>query len=80
MVTVIFLIVPYLIFSNYFVCLAFTLVNALLVILLFNYYISVAKDLSFRRRFFEMAAISLGVAAFTFGLGFLIRSLLGMEA
>lgn len=79
-ITVIFLIVPYLIFSNYFVCLAFTLVNALLVILLFNYYISVAKDLPFRRRFFEMAAISLGVAAFTFGLGFLIRSLLGMEA
>ena len=64
-ITVIFLITPYLIFSNYFVCLAFTLVNALLVILLFNYYISVARDLPFRRRFFEMAAISLGVAAFT---------------
>ena len=64
--TVLFLIFPYLIFDSYFVCLGFTIINAILVIFAFNFYISVAKDLSFKRRFIEMVSISLGVAAFTF--------------
>jgi hypothetical protein len=33
----------------------------------------VAKDLSFRKRFFEMAPVTLGIAALTFAIGFLIR-------
>ncbi len=77
--TVLLLIVPYLLFPHYLVCLAFTLALAILVILVFNYYISVAKDLPFRRRFAEMAAISLGVAALSFGIGYLIRLFLGIE-
>jgi len=40
---------------------------------------SVAKDAPFRRRFLEMAAVSLGVAGLSFILGYLIRSLLGVE-
>ena len=77
--TVLLLILPYLLLSNYLLCLAITMALAILVILVFNYYISVAQDLPFRRRFLEMAAISLGVAAITFGIGWLIRVFLGIE-
>ncbi len=77
--TVTILILPYLILGNYYLCLAVALVSAVLIIAIFNYYISVAKDAPFRRRFFEMAFLSLGVAALSFILGFFIRSALGVE-
>jgi VIT1/CCC1 family predicted Fe2+/Mn2+ transporter len=56
-----------------------TLVCTVLIIALFNYYISVAKDVPFGRRFFEMAGLSLGVAAFSFLIGLLIRTFLGID-
>jgi VIT1/CCC1 family predicted Fe2+/Mn2+ transporter len=71
--TVFFLIFPYLLFTNLYVCLGFTILNAIVVIFIFTFYISVAKDIPFRKRFLEMASISLGIAALTFGIGFLIR-------
>ena len=77
--TVVVLILPYLLFTNYFLCLAMTLSFAILVILFFNYYIAIAKDLNFRKRFWEMFTISMGVAAFTFGIGYLIRVFLGVD-
>src|SRR5574341_1382241 len=77
--TVIFLVLPYLLVSNYLICLAWTLAHAILIIALFNYYISVARDLPFRRRFAEMTAISLGVAILSFVIGNLIRRLFGIE-
>ncbi len=78
-ITVALLIMPYLIFANYLVCLSLTLFIAILIIFGFNYYISVAKDLNFKRRFAEMAIISLGVSAITFGIGFLVRNALGID-
>ena len=78
-VTVIALILPYLIFSNYLVALGFTLLNAILVIALFNYYISVTKDLNFSQRFFEMAVISLGVAMISFLVGFVVNQFFGLD-
>jgi VIT1/CCC1 family predicted Fe2+/Mn2+ transporter len=77
--TVLFLIFPYLLFENYFVCLGFTGINAVLVILIFNFYVSVAKDLDFKKRFLEMVSISLGVALLSFFIGFLVRIFLGVE-
>ena len=77
--TVAVLILPYLIFENYYVCLALTLVGAVSIIAVFNYYISVAKDQPFRQRFFEMAGLSLGVATLSFVLGYFIRTALGVE-
>ena len=71
--TVILLILPYLLVTNYFICLALTLSIALLIILFFNYYISIAKDFSFKKRFWEMAILSFGVAAISFGIGYVIR-------
>jgi len=78
-ITVFLLILPYLLLENYFVCLALTLVIAVLIILFFNYYISVAKDLNFRKRFGEMAILSLGVAALTFGISYFVRMFFGVE-
>lgn len=77
--TVFFLIIPYLLLENYYLCLACTLTGAVLIIAFFNYYISVAKDVPFRRRFLEMAFLSLGVAGFSFFIGYLIRTLLGVD-
>lgn len=78
-VTVMLLVLPFLLISNYFVSLGLTLAIAVLIILFFNYYVAVAKDMDFRRRFLEMAGLSLGVAALSFGIGWLIRVVLGIE-
>lgn len=77
--TVLFLILPYLLITNYLISLVLTITAAVLIIFIFNFYISVAKDLNFRKRFLEMAAISLGVALLSFGIGYLIRVFLGIE-
>lgn len=77
--TVIFLILPYLVIQNPFVSLAMTLTVAVLIIFFFNYYISVAKDLNFKRRFLEMAVISLGVAGISFLIGVLVKTFIGIE-
>jgi VIT1/CCC1 family predicted Fe2+/Mn2+ transporter len=78
-VTVLTLIAPYLFIKNYYVCLAWTMTTAVLIIALFNYYVSVAKDEPFQRRFVEMSALSLGVAALSFMVGYGLRSVLGIE-
>jgi VIT1/CCC1 family predicted Fe2+/Mn2+ transporter len=78
-ITVTLLIMPYLLFTNYYLDLAIALVTAVLIIAVFNYYISVAKGESFRTRFMEMAGLSLGVAAFSFVIGYFIRIWLGVE-
>ena len=79
-VTVVILITPYLILSNYYVSLGIALAAAIMIIFAFNYYVSVAKVLPFRKRFLEMAGLSLGIAAFSFGIGFILRVLFGVEA
>ena len=78
-ITVTILILPYLILDNYYLCLAVALTSAVLIIAVFNYYVSVAKDEPFRSRFLEMASLSLGVAALSFILGYFIRSALGVN-
>lgn len=78
-VTVILLVLPYLLFENYILDLAITLTIAVLIIAVFNYYISIAKGEPFRARFLEMAGLSLGVALISFVIGFFIRQWLGIE-
>ncbi len=77
--TVFLLILPYLLFENYFFNLAWALVTAVIIIAIFNYYISVAKDEPFRERFLEMAGLSFGVAIFSFAIGYFIRIWLRIE-
>ena len=77
--TVFFLISPYFLIPDYFLALAVTIINAVIVIFVFTFYTSVAKDLPFRKRFFEMAAISLGIAGLTFLIGIAMRIFLGIN-
>jgi len=78
-ITVLFLIFPYLILTNLYLCLIITVLNAILIIFIFTFYISIAKDIPFRNRFLEMALISLGIAALTFCIGYVIRIFLNVE-
>lgn len=77
--TVIVLIFPYLILPNYYLSLVIALVAAIVIIFAFNYYISVAKDVPFRHRFLEMAGLSMGVAGFSFAIGFVLRILFNVD-
>jgi VIT1/CCC1 family predicted Fe2+/Mn2+ transporter len=78
--TVSLLVLPYLLSpETYLLDLVIALTTGVIIIAVFNYYISVAKDESFRERFVEMAVLSLSVAAFSFGIGYLIRLWLGIE-
>ncbi|HHL39382.1 MAG TPA: rubrerythrin family protein [Deltaproteobacteria bacterium] len=77
--TVVFLILPYLMLADYRLCLALTVTNAMVVIVLFTFYVSVARGLPFWSRFSEMAALSLAVTVVSFGIGLAVRALLGVE-
>jgi vacuolar iron transporter family protein len=78
---VILLVLPYLLFDSehYLWALATMIVIVLLIILVFTYYVSVAQDLPFKKRFMEMATISISVAAIAFVIGLLVKQLLGIE-
>jgi VIT1/CCC1 family predicted Fe2+/Mn2+ transporter len=77
--TVIILILPFLLVDEALSAYAVTLTAAIVVIVLFTFYTAVARDLPFWRRFIEMAAISLGIAAISFGIGILVRTFLNVE-
>jgi vacuolar iron transporter family protein len=79
LITVVLLILPFLLFTSKFIALGTTLATAILIIFLFNYYISTAKDLNFKARFLEMTMISMGVATFSFFVGYLLKMLLGVD-
>jgi VIT1/CCC1 family predicted Fe2+/Mn2+ transporter len=76
---VIVLVLPFVTLRNAFLSLGISIAFALVMILMFTFYISVAKELPFRRRFLEMALISLGVAAFSFGVGMVLRLFFSVE-
>jgi VIT1/CCC1 family predicted Fe2+/Mn2+ transporter len=78
-IAVFILILPFFLLDNYYLSLTWAISDAILVILLFTYFVSVAKDLPFGRRFLEMALISLGVAAISFGIGYAVKLFLGVE-
>jgi vacuolar iron transporter family protein len=78
-VTVALLILPYLLVDNEIVALAIALATSVLIIAVFNFYTSVAQNKKFWKHFLEMAGLSLGVAAFSFLIGFLIRNWLGVD-
>ncbi|WP_203527961.1 VIT1/CCC1 transporter family protein [Clostridium thermarum] len=78
---VILLVLPYLLSprDNYIQALIIMLVIVVLIIFVFTYYISVAKDLPFKKRFVEMAVISLSVAALSFLVGIVVKHFLGID-
>ncbi len=78
-VTVALLITPYFLFANVFVALAVTLAVAVLVILAYTFYTSVARQQRFWARFVKMTVISLGVAGVSFLVGLGVHAWLGVS-
>jgi VIT1/CCC1 family predicted Fe2+/Mn2+ transporter len=79
LITMALLILPYLVFHHIYLALVVMLADALMVISIFNFYISVARNLSFKTRVGEMILISLGISGLTFAIGSLIRSYFGIN-
>ena len=82
LLVVIILIAPYLLIksSNILLPLSVTLIFAVIIIFLFTYYTTIAKNTPFLRRFIEMAGLSLIVALFTLILGFVANAAFGISA
>ena len=77
--TVILLVFPFFLLKNQYFSLAITLLIGLSIIGLFTFFVSVVKEVSFKKRFLEMALISLSVAAISFGIGLLIKNVFGIQ-
>jgi len=73
------LIIPFLLLGNPFLAISISISGAILLILVFTFYFAVVREVSFKRRFLEMVAVSLGVAALSFGIGLLVRHFLGID-
>ncbi len=54
-------------------------VIAVSIIAAFNYYMALARDLSFKKRFGEMAVLSLSVAGLSFLVGYTLRAAFGID-
>ena len=78
-ITVALLVFPYFIFEDPYHALWLMLIITILIIASYTYYISIAKALSFWKRFLEMAAISIGVAIISFGIGILVKNYFGID-
>lgn len=81
LVTVALLIIPYLVMpqGSYITALIITLAIAIAIIAAFNFYISIAKGRAFKKNFLLMSAISLGVSVITFGIGLVVKNVLGID-
>lgn len=73
------LIVPYLFLANIYLSLALAFGGALVVIALFNFYVSVAQSVPFKNRFLEMAGLIVVVSGISFLAGLGIRYFFGIE-
>lgn len=78
-VVVILLVLPYFLLPSYYFALFLTLTIAILIVLLFAHFVSVVKEIPFKKFFSEMVMISLGVAAIAFFIGWIARSILHLE-
>ena len=82
LITVALLVLPYLLLPTHMYVLAFTIMIAtvILIIMFFNYYISVAKEEPFLKNFTTMTIISLSVAVISYIIGALAKKSLGIDS
>ena len=81
LITVALMVLPYLLLPETAYVEAFLIMIGvvILIILVFNYYISVAKDQPFFKNFLKMALISISVAGISYLIGILAKTLLGID-
>ena len=82
LITVALLVLPYLLLPAHMYIMAFAIMIAtvILIIMFFNYYISVAKEEPFLKNFATMTIISLSVAVISYIIGALAKKLLGIDS
>lgn len=80
-VTVSLMVMPYLMLpaDQYLLALFFMLLVVVSIIVMFTYYISVAKDIDFKRHLKQMLIVSLSVATASFFIGILVKNALQIE-
>jgi VIT1/CCC1 family predicted Fe2+/Mn2+ transporter len=89
LLTVLLLVAPFLIFQAdspefhglgpHVQALMCTFATGLLIVALFNFYLSVIEEVSFRSRFLEMAGILGVVSLISYGIGITLRGVLGVD-
>ncbi len=79
LITVILLVMPFMFGNNAFLSLIFTIIIAISIIFLFTLYLSRVRGYDFKKRFFEMFTLSMGVALISFVFGLLIRNFFGVD-
>lgn len=81
LVTVALMVLPFLVLPTNMVYWALGAMFAVVVSIIagFNFYISVAKDLSFRKRFAEMFFLCIVVTAVSFAIGSVVKHFLGID-
>ena len=78
-ITVLILILPYLLLTNVYYSLIWTMINALIIIFLFTFFLSIEKGQPFYHRFIEMVLISFGIAAISFCVGYILKIFVSVE-
>ena len=78
-IVVLILVLPYFIIPSYLIALLFAIVNVIIIIYLFTFFVSVVQEKPLKPMFVEMLSISMGVAVVSFIIGILARKFLGIE-
>ena len=81
LVTVVFLVLPYLLFGQtmYIAALVCMILIVVFLVFIFNFYIATVKSEPFLPKFIEMSAISLSVALISFLIGVIARTCFNIE-
>ena len=89
LLTVLLLVSPYLLFHSgsveflgfepYIQALVCTFAIGLMIVAVFNFYVSVVEGVSFKSRFLEMTGILGVVSLISYGIGIMLRGVLGVE-
>ncbi len=77
--TTVILVAPFFFVDSAKVGVLFMFVGAVISIVVYNFYIAVAKEESFTRRVGEMFAITFGVALISFAIGYFVNRYFGIE-
>ena len=78
-ITVLALVIPFFLFTNFYYSLALMFFDATIIILIFSFFVSVVKEISFKKSFLEMFIISFSVSIISFVIGYLARKLLNVN-
>ena len=79
-ITVAMLIFPFFFVHSPYIALIWSMSNALLIIAIFTFFVSIVRSTNFKPMFSEMVTVSFGVATISFIIGSLANKLLGMSS